>query len=122
PWRQGRAFPGSAESWHSLPNRESGGAEGFRQMPAAHGRISAGRGLDGVLLGLDDHPALITRLGQEPGEGVVVDHAVAGEGEDAFQYGCEERLVALAGAAQHVGPDILAMDVIDALTMAPRRL
>ena len=64
--------------------------EAIATVIRAHGVPIERVGLEGVLLGLDHHPAAIADLGQQCFEGAEVDRAVARYGEHALDHALEE--------------------------------
>jgi hypothetical protein len=96
-----------------------GAAGKLLEMRAAELCIGEGMGHPRVLLGLLDKPAAVARACQDTEEALIVDNAVAGRGEQPLQHRLREADVATPAGRQRVTPDILAVDVDDALGVAP---
>src|SRR3954452_4231653 len=75
--------------------------------------VGQGVGLRRVLLGLDDQPARVAGLGHRRQRRLEVDAAVARHRVDTFHDRIEEAELFLVDAGQHVGPDVLGVDVVD---------
>ena len=80
---------------------------------AALGGVLEGVGLGRALLLLREESALVAHRLQLAGDHAEVDHAVAGDGEEASEDRVEERVSLPVDARDHVGPHVLAVDMAD---------
>src|SRR5262249_6399880 len=90
---------------------------GAEMREAAFG-VNQRRGFGPGLLRLHNQPAAITGRRERHQHRGELDRAVARLGENAVENGIEKTAVVVARLSEHLGPDILAVDVNDAAAVA----
>jgi hypothetical protein len=74
---------------------------------------------DGILFGLDNQPAVVIQCGKFGEHARKIDAAVTRHGKHTVENGVEKARVAGADPCQNLAPDILAMDMPDAIPVPP---